>query len=511
MAIGFLVVSLLLTFYYRHLRKRRNLPLPPGPKKLPLIGNLLDVPAEYEWKQYTSWGEEFGSDIIHLDVAGKSIIVLNSVETAHDLLDYRSAIYSSRPISTMVSELIGWKWLFGFIPYNRTWRERRRQFQQHLGRSNTSIHEPRELHFAHILLQQLLNSPENFMEHIRHMTGAITLSIAYGIDLKHSNDPVLVLAEKAQSNMLSAAIPGKYLVDAFPILRHVPEWIPGAGFQKKAKEMKKEMIEYMTVPFEMALERVEQGTVEPSFISLCLDSPKGGWKTSEDELLSIKATAGQIFMAGADTSVAALNTFILAMTCFPEKQKKAQEELDRVLMGRLPDHSDISQLPYVQAIVKEVLRWQPVLPGGFAHYLIEDDEYLGYHIPAESIIIFNSWAMSRNEEDYPDPENFLPERFIKDGRLISDITDPLDFSFGFGRRICPGKHIALTTISITIASILTAFSIVKPIDKDGNIVHPSREYTSSPISHPVLFKCSIKPRSREALALIRSLSPVETM
>jgi len=120
-------------------------------------------------------------------------------------------------------------------------------------------------------------------------------------------------------------------------------------------------------------------------------------------------------------------------------------------------------------------------------------------------MIANAWAMLHNEDDYPDPSAFKPERFIKDGQLDPNIRDPATIAFGFGRRLCPGSHIAMSTIWIAAASILATFNISKCVGKDGRVIEPSREYSSSIISHPLPFECSIKPRSHVAEGLIRSV------
>ena len=162
------------------------------------------------------------------------------------------------------------------------------------------------------------------------------------------------------------------------------------------------------------------------------------------------------------------------MVNFPEAQCKAQEELDRVLQGRLPQLSDEADLPYITAVAKEVLRWQPVTPlgafplvnlywrpdhsngastPGVPHVVTEDDVYKGFHIPKNSIVMANAWLVSNitaesyqlfslqhrsmlhDEEIYPDPSNFRPERFLtEDGQLDPKIRDPTTVAFGFGRR-----------------------------------------------------------------------------
>lgn len=209
-------------------------------------------------------------------------------------------------------------------------------------------------------------------------------------------------------------------------------------------------------------------------------------------------------IGGADTTVSTLNTFILAMVCYPEVQERAREELDRVLPpGRLPDFEDQDSLPYLSALVKEVLRWKPATPIAVPHYLTADDIYDGYHLPANSVVLGNAWAILHDEVMYPEPLTFNPDRFLKDGKLNPSVRDPFAI-FGFGRRACPARHMAISSLWIAAASILSTFTLGKAVDDEGENIEPSPEYHSALVCHSHPFKCTIKPRSEEAVSLIRS-------
>jgi len=210
-----------------------------------------------------------------------------------------------------------------------------------------------------------------------------------------------------------------------------------------------------------------------------------------------------VYAAGADTTYSTMQGFFLAMVLYPEVQKKAQTELD-IMIGssRLPDFSDRHSLPYINAIVKECTRWMPVLPLGVPHASTADDEYDGYLIPKGSVVIGNQWALLHDPDDYPEPEAFKPERFIKDGRLNPGVKDPSTAAFGFGRRVCVGKDFADSTLFITIASILHVFNIAPSVDVFGRAVLPEPRATSGFLSNPVPFQCAIKPRSPSAERLI---------
>ncbi|OBZ67809.1 O-methylsterigmatocystin oxidoreductase [Grifola frondosa] len=164
--------------------------------------------------------------------------------------------------------------------------------------------------------------------------------------------------------------------------------------------------------------------------------------------------------------------FFFAMLSHPEVRRKAQAELDAVVgRDRLPDFNDRDSLPYVNAVALESFRWQPAVPLGIPYCSTASDEHNGYSIPSGSMIIANIWAFTRDTDVYEEPERFNPDRFIKDGRLDPNMKDPRNLIFGFGRRICPGRHLADASLFINVASVLHVYDIGPPLDANGEPIH----------------------------------------
>ena len=164
------------------------------------------------------------------------------------------------------------------------------------------------------------------------------------------------------------------------------------------------------------------------------------------------------------------------MVAHPEIQKRAQDELDTVVgRSRTPTFADAPNLPYIQALVKESLRWRPVLPLGIPHTTTEDDWYEGMFIPKGTLCMVNLWQCHRDPTSYgPDAESFNPERFLDEhGRLISGPAETRDdghSSYGFGRRLCVGKHAANDSMFIDIATVLWAAQLEHTRDTSGKEV-----------------------------------------
>ncbi|KAF8910206.1 cytochrome P450 [Gymnopilus junonius] len=458
-----LVTTLAATlFIYLRNRTRSALPYPPGPAKLPLLGNVLDFPRSFPWETYARWAKELDSDIIHLSAVGKDFILLNSFKAATDLLDKKSAIYS---------DSMGWDWLFSSMPYGEPWRERRRTFQQYFSNRSTHVYQTHQIKFARKALLRLLDHSEDFFGIIHHLTGGVAISLAYGFKIQDVNDPFIDLSQRAFQSALNATLPGAFLVDVIPWLKYVPEWVPGAGFQKKAKAWRKLQAAFRELPYAEAVKSLASGTAMPSFTSHWSEKLVNTSDSRRQE--GVVKDVGAIVFAGAnDTTVAAIKTFFAAMLSFPEVQ------------------NDEPNLPYISALVKELLRWRPVTPLALPHQVTEDDVYGGYHVPKGAFVIANAWAMLHDEEDYPDPFSFRPERFLtEDGKLNSAVRDPSLMAFGFGRRICPGSHVAVSMLWLWAASFLATFSVSKAVDEDGTVLEASVEYQSSSVTfHPLPFK-----------------------
>ncbi|KAJ3913181.1 cytochrome P450, partial [Lentinula edodes] len=310
---------------------------------------------------------------------------------------FPSALYQA----PMMNDLIGWDWSFGQMSYGPRWKMHRTMFHRQFHSSVVSNFWPIQLKEAHKLIRRILHEPEALLEHLKlsppiSNSASTIMNVAYGIEIEDEDDRYVTVAETALDGMAKAANPGAFLVDIFPILKYVPIWMPGAGFKRKAALWREAVLQMRDAPFEVVTKAMKEGTASPSFASNLLADLELRKDLSElaiaNEMQTIRNCAGLAYAAGTESIVSALSSFMLAMVIYPEVQDKAQQELDAVVgSGRLPDFSDRGSLPYIDAIVKEVLRWSPVAPLGLPHMTTEDDEFRGYHIPAGTVVVGNSW------------------------------------------------------------------------------------------------------------------------
>ncbi|KAI0093005.1 cytochrome P450 [Irpex rosettiformis] len=194
------------------------------------------------------------------------------------------------------------------------------------------------------------------------------------------------------------------------------------------------------------------------------------------------------------------------MLLHPEVQKKAQEEIDRVIRrDRLPELSDHGSLTYLQCVMDETMRWQPVLPIGIPHQTTADDTYRGMHIPKGAIIVANSRGLTWDETKFHDPRSFKPERFLPKPDGAGEVPSP-NTVYGWGRRICAGRFLADNSVWIAMARILAVFSITPLKDAEGHLMKPDVKFTTEMTRHVKPFKCDILPRDEKARLLIINAS-----
>ncbi|KAG6815618.1 hypothetical protein H0H87_012888, partial [Tephrocybe sp. NHM501043] len=380
--------ALYAVFILSRLARRKQLaaPLPPGPKGYPLIGNLFDMPSAQEWITFDKWGQRFGN-ILSITVLGQPMVIVNSAKAAHEMLDKKSHIYSDRPVLEMGGNLVGWKNTLVLLPYGDRFRRFRRLLHGVIGsRGAMKQFSHVEEGETHKFLRRLLTDPDNLAAHVRQTAVAIILRITHGYRVQEKNDPLVTIADAASDQFSLATVPGKYLVDTLPFLRHVPAWFPGAGFQRMAKEWSATLHEMVDRPHNYVKREMAAGRAPVSFTSRLME----GENVDAEEEFAIKWSAASLYAGGADPSVAAVHAFFLAMALHPEIAKKAQAEIDSVIGNdRLPTFEDRSQLPYLDALATEVLRWHTVVPIGVVHRCMKDDIHDGYLIPEGALMIVN--------------------------------------------------------------------------------------------------------------------------
>jgi len=221
-------------------------------------------------------------------------------------------------------------------------------------------------------------------------------------------------------------------------------------------------------------------------------------KSKEYMCKVIAGTAASLYSAATDTTNATLLTAFRLLQLHPDVQNTAFEEIRSVIgLHRLPILSDAPSLPFLDAIVKEVHRFNPAVPL-MPRSPDKDDVFDGWKIPGKSWMFNNLWAMTHDEEEYADPFKFDPWRYIRNGS-----KDPRNITFGFGRRRCPGAILANATAFLMLARIIAAFTL-ESVEDDGEAKGSDQiEFSTGFTSAPVSFKCRFVPRSDIAVTVER--------
>lgn len=476
-------------------------PLPPGPKGSPIIGNLRQVPAERSDVQFAKWAKEFKSDIIYVNLLGQPVIILNSVKSAVDLLDKKGAIYSDRPPFILL-EALGFKNNIALTGDGAQFRKLRKAYGNFLSARSSMAYRDAQLKHAREMADEIEKCPDKWHSYLSRFATRVIFSMAFAIDVTDEDDPYFKLADKMGWIISNMGNNGITVLDIAPWVQHVPRWlgkfIPSV---KYVHDYAPTIEEFHQRPFDAVMKSFEAGTLQPSFIGRLIEA-RETHEPDEDEAIKsftngeLRGTGGSLYSAGQDTTFSTETVFVMAMVLTPKVQTQAQKEVDAVTGGRrLPSFDDWKELPIVERIVYEVLRFHPAIPNGVPHRTLKEDVYRDMYIPKGSMVIANAWAMLHDPDIYNNPFTFNPDRFLP----VSEggAGEPIPVAqFGFGRRVCPGQYLGFTSVWIVVATILAKFNISPAKDKDGRDIMPKLEFSTGITSHPAPFSCIFTPRKQ---------------
>ncbi|EPQ50746.1 cytochrome P450 [Gloeophyllum trabeum ATCC 11539] len=437
------------------------------------------MPRPHAHRKFEEWTKEYGP-LFTLRQGRNIIVIIGRYQAAVDILEKEGANTVDRPRSIAAGETLSGGMRTLLAGAGDRIKKLRRALHSQLQQKVSETYEPIQMANAKNVVLDILDSPSEHQSHAKRYAASVVMSVTYGKTTPTSySDPVVQEVQKCLVRLGVTLTPGKWMVDAYPILRYVP------GYLTTLRQWHKEELALFKGQLDGVRKQMDSGQARPSFAKYLLER-QTEYDLTDDELAYL---AGSMFGAGSDTSAAAITIAIMAAATHPEAQAKVQEELDSVVgRDRLPTFGDMDMLPQTMAFVLETFRWRPVSAGGFGHKATKDIFWKNYCIPKGATIIGNHWSIGRDPVVFPDPESFKPPRWIgEDGQIRNDLKF---YNFGFGRRVCPGQHLAVRSVFINTALILWAFKIFedphKPID--------TLAFTDTANVHPLPFEVKFVPR-----------------
>ncbi|TCD61530.1 hypothetical protein EIP91_008274 [Steccherinum ochraceum] len=266
------------------LRRARKLRLPPGPKPLPIVGNVLDMPSSKPWEKYSEWSKEYATDVLYLRLPMQDVMILSSFKAVTDLFVKRSQIYSDRPRSA-VMQLMQCEDLFAMASYTASWRDQRKALHPFLSQSTVSQFRQTQLHQARCFLTWVNDSPKDVRKHIRRWITSNVVEVIYGKTVSGMEDPYIIMAEKAVEGISKAHIPGIYWIDYFPLLKYIPSWAPGATSRRFAEHYAPYIRKLRDVPYDEVKTGIEAGTARSSIATHIAEDIQARYGGTEEQAI----------------------------------------------------------------------------------------------------------------------------------------------------------------------------------------------------------------------------------
>lgn len=468
-------------------------------------------PSKNAYLQFSAWAKEYGG-IFSLVMGPSLIIVVSDPRIGRDLVDKKGGSMSDRPPSHIIDTVTDGKYLT-FARYSSDWKTARTMLQKSLTKEACTVHQPILEAEATQLLYDMMKDPAQFFAHTERFSYSVATCILAGARSPRSTSPLLTSFSDMIHKWSGLLEPGSQPpVDLFPILKYVPEkW---AQWKSLCREIRGKQFELYDGFVKMCEQRIKDDAKNGSLLEGVVEDHKLG----NDKVL-IRGTIGAFLEGATDTTSLFLKSTILMLTSSPEAQAKAHKELDAVVgSDRLPNLEDYEKLPYVQAIVKEVLRIRPMVPIGVPYYVTKEEVIDNYVIPKGSTVFLNQYGILHDTDAYESPELFNPDRFIESEFGTKPGVDPTGRNntthFGRGRRACVGQNLATNSIIINAMYFLWAFDFKAPLDPatKRRIPVDINNYSEGIATSPKPFKTDITPRSPAHAALIqkqiRELRPV---
>ncbi|KAK9039736.1 hypothetical protein V6N11_014929 [Hibiscus sabdariffa] len=461
MALLFLTPFLVLILISRLRRKR----FPPGPKGLPIIGNMMMM-DQLTHRGLAKLAHTYGG-IFHLKMGFLHMVAISNPEMARQVLQVQDNIFSNRPATIAISYLTYDRADMAFAHYGPFWRQMRKLsamklFSRKRAESWESIRDEVDSHVKAVASNT--GNVVNMGELIFNLTKNIIYRAAFGC-----------ISQQGQEEFIRILQEFSKLFGAFNIADFIPwlGWADPQGLNTRLEKARSALDKFIDTIIDDHIDKKmrnnggsDVGDTDMVDDLLTFYTEEAEVNQSEDLQNSIKLTRDNIkaiimdvMFGGTETVASAIEWALAELMRNPEEMKRVQQELAEVVgLDRRVEESDLDKLTYLKCTVKETLRLHPPIPL-LLHETAEDAVVAGYEIPARSRVMINAWAIGRDKNLWEEADSFKPSRFLREGVPDFKGSNFEFIPFGSGRRrSCPGMQLGLYALDMAVAHLLPCFT-----------------------------------------------------
>jgi len=476
-------------------RFRVRIPGFDGPPGLPMIGNIHQIRVNAA-EQYRLWSKTYGP-VYQIMLGNVPIIVVNGSKAAREIFGANSQALASRPefytFHKVVSSTAGTT--IGTSPFSESLKRRRKGAASALNKPSVATYighidlETRDFLTEFLMYGEAGTRAVDPMPMIQRLSLSLSLTLNWGTRMASQNDELFDEITHVEEEVSKFRSTTGNLQDYIPILR----WNPFSFGSAKARDMRRRRDIYLKKLNRDLDGRMEKGTHQPCIqANVILDKEA---KLNTEELRSISLT---MLSGGLDTLTTLVAWSMALLAQRPDIQARALEEIRKVYREEeiLCDAYDDQSIPYIVALIRELLRYYTVLRLSLPRASVKDVVYEGRTIPSGSVVFLNAWACNMDPDVWSDPEVFRPERWLEQ-------PDAPLFTYGLGYRMCAGSLLANREMYTIYLRLLHAFELRDVVAEDGGRMntHPVRgvEDPTQLVSVPKRYKVRLVPRDPEGL------------
>ncbi|NXY60099.1 CP2K1 protein, partial [Callaeas wilsoni] len=466
--------------------QRQN--LPPGPRPLPVIGNLLLFDLKRPYRTYLQLSKIYGP-VFSVHMGPRKVVVISGYETVKEALVNQADAFAERPKIPIFEDLSKGNGVI--FSHGENWKVMRRftlTTLRDFGMGKKAIEDRIVEEYGHLAdtIASQEGKPFDVSKIIYAAVANIIVSILLGKRFDYKDSRFVRLLHLTNENVRLAGKPLVTMYNIFPYLGSL------LRANKTLLQNRDEFHAFLQVTFVEHLKNLDKND-QRSFIDAFLVKQQEEKSTTNGyfhngNLISL---VSNLFTAGVETSSTTLNWGFLLMLKYPEIQKKVQEEIEQVLGSNPPRIEHRAQMPYTDAVIHEIQRFANILPLDLPHETVEDVTLKGYFIPKGTYIVPLLTSVLKDQSQWEKPDMFYPEHFLDaNGKFVKkDAFIP----FSAGRRICAGETLARMELFLFFTSLLQRFSF-----------HPPPGVSNSDLDLSPAISFSIIPKPYKMCAVARS-------